>query len=222
MNPAETAAIEALQARGRFGIRLGLGRTRALLRGARAPRSAGCAARSSAAPTARAAPRRWSPRCWRPRVSGSGRPPSRTWSAIGSGSWSMGRPSRRPTFAVAGGRGPRGRRPGRAPPRAAHRVRGAHRARRCCGSRGRVSTSAWWRWVSGGRLDATNAWDGGVAAITNVALDHMEYLGDVDRGHRAREGGHHQARRPGSHGRGRRRAGGRPSPRPAHGRAAPR
>jgi dihydrofolate synthase/folylpolyglutamate synthase len=29
----------------------------------------------------------------------------------------------------------------------------------------------------GGRLDATNAWDGGVAAITNVALDHMEHLG---------------------------------------------
>jgi folylpolyglutamate synthase/dihydrofolate synthase len=29
----------------------------------------------------------------------------------------------------------------------------------------------------GGRLDATNAWDGGVAAITNVALDHTEYLG---------------------------------------------
>ncbi len=29
----------------------------------------------------------------------------------------------------------------------------------------------------GGRLDATNAWDGGVAALTNVALDHTEYLG---------------------------------------------
>ena len=29
----------------------------------------------------------------------------------------------------------------------------------------------------GGRLDATNAWDGGVAAITNIALDHMEQLG---------------------------------------------
>jgi dihydrofolate synthase/folylpolyglutamate synthase len=29
----------------------------------------------------------------------------------------------------------------------------------------------------GGRLDATNAWDGGVAAVTNVALDHMEHLG---------------------------------------------
>ncbi|MDQ3492494.1 MAG: Mur ligase family protein [Chloroflexota bacterium] len=29
----------------------------------------------------------------------------------------------------------------------------------------------------GGRLDATNAWDGGVAAITSVGLDHTEYLG---------------------------------------------
>ncbi|MFO1540894.1 MAG: bifunctional folylpolyglutamate synthase/dihydrofolate synthase [Chloroflexota bacterium] len=29
----------------------------------------------------------------------------------------------------------------------------------------------------GGRLDATNTWDGGVAAIVNVGLDHMEHLG---------------------------------------------
>jgi len=29
----------------------------------------------------------------------------------------------------------------------------------------------------GGRLDATHAWDGGVAVITNVALDHMDRLG---------------------------------------------
>jgi dihydrofolate synthase/folylpolyglutamate synthase len=29
----------------------------------------------------------------------------------------------------------------------------------------------------GGRLDATNAWDGGVAALTNVALDHTDRLG---------------------------------------------
>ncbi len=31
----------------------------------------------------------------------------------------------------------------------------------------------------GGRLDATNAWDGGVAAITNVDLDHTDRLGDT-------------------------------------------
>jgi dihydrofolate synthase/folylpolyglutamate synthase len=29
----------------------------------------------------------------------------------------------------------------------------------------------------GGRLDATHAWDGGVAVVTNVALDHTERLG---------------------------------------------
>jgi len=29
----------------------------------------------------------------------------------------------------------------------------------------------------GGRLDATNAWQGGISAITNVGLDHMEHLG---------------------------------------------
>ncbi len=31
----------------------------------------------------------------------------------------------------------------------------------------------------GGRLDATHAWDGGVAAVTNVTLDHMDRLGDT-------------------------------------------
>ena len=31
----------------------------------------------------------------------------------------------------------------------------------------------------GGRLDATNAWDGGVAAIVNVGLDHTQYLGST-------------------------------------------
>ena len=29
----------------------------------------------------------------------------------------------------------------------------------------------------GGRLDATHAWDGGVAAVTNIALDHTDRLG---------------------------------------------
>jgi dihydrofolate synthase/folylpolyglutamate synthase len=31
----------------------------------------------------------------------------------------------------------------------------------------------------GGRLDATNAWDGGVAAITNIDWDHADRLGDT-------------------------------------------
>jgi dihydrofolate synthase/folylpolyglutamate synthase len=31
----------------------------------------------------------------------------------------------------------------------------------------------------GGRMDASNTWDADVAAITNVGLDHQEYLGDT-------------------------------------------
>ena len=38
----------------------------------------------------------------------------------------------------------------------------------------------------GGRLDATHAWDGGVVGITNVDLDHMDRLGPTI-GHIARE-----------------------------------
>ncbi len=38
----------------------------------------------------------------------------------------------------------------------------------------------------GGRLDATHAWDGGVAVVTNVDLDHMDRLGPTIR-HIARE-----------------------------------
>lgn len=38
----------------------------------------------------------------------------------------------------------------------------------------------------GGRLDATHVWDGGVATITNVDLDHMDRLGPTI-GHIARE-----------------------------------
>lgn len=38
----------------------------------------------------------------------------------------------------------------------------------------------------GGRLDATNAWDGGVAVVTNVGLDHTDRLGPTI-GHIARE-----------------------------------
>ncbi len=49
----------------------------------------------------------------------------------------------------------------------------------------------------GGRLDATHAWDGGVAAITNVDLDHMDRLGSTVDRDRPREGRDHRARRPG-------------------------
>ena len=36
----------------------------------------------------------------------------------------------------------------------------------------------------GGRLDATHAWDGGVAVVTNVDLDHQDRLGDTVDGDR--------------------------------------
>ena len=51
----------------------------------------------------------------------------------------------------------------------------------------------------GGRLDATHAWDGGVAAITNVDLDHTEWLGPTVDRDRPREGRDHRPRRPGGH-----------------------
>ena len=53
----------------------------------------------------------------------------------------------------------------------------------------------------GGRLDATNVLDLGVAAITNVQRDHEAYLGPHAGRHRRREGADHQARQPGGDGR---------------------
>ena len=55
----------------------------------------------------------------------------------------------------------------------------------------------------GGRLDATHAWDGGVAVVTNVDLDHMAAAGRHDHEDRPREGGDHRAGRPGRDGRAR-------------------
>ena len=51
----------------------------------------------------------------------------------------------------------------------------------------------------GGRLDATNAWDGGVAVVTNVRPRPHRPPRDDHPGDRAREGGDHQARRPRRH-----------------------
>ncbi len=51
----------------------------------------------------------------------------------------------------------------------------------------------------GGRLDATNVLDLGVAAITNVQRDHEAHLGQHAHGDRRREGADHQARQPGRH-----------------------
>ena len=48
----------------------------------------------------------------------------------------------------------------------------------------------------GGRLDATNVLAPVASLITSVGLDHTDLLGDTLGGHRAREGGHRQTRRP--------------------------
>ena len=138
-------------------------------------------------------------RCCARRDSALGRHPSRTWSATASGSWSTAQLISPAEFAdlvteVLESADRVGRRHG--PPTEFEVLTCAAftvvRAGRC---RARVVEVG-----LGGRLDATNAWQGGVAAITNVSLDHMEYLGDTVERHRPREGGHHQARRLRGHG----------------------
>ena len=49
----------------------------------------------------------------------------------------------------------------------------------------------------GGRLDATHAWDGGVAVVTNVDARPHGPAGTDDPAHRPREGRDHRTRRPG-------------------------
>ena len=49
----------------------------------------------------------------------------------------------------------------------------------------------------GGRLDAVNVVEPDASLITNVSLDHCEWLGERRREHRIREGGHHARRETG-------------------------
>ena len=48
----------------------------------------------------------------------------------------------------------------------------------------------------GGTWDATNVVDADVAVVTNVSIDHVEYLGPTLGRDRGREGGHRRSRRP--------------------------
>ncbi len=170
-------ALRALQERSRFGIRLGLGRTRALLRelgdphlGFRGALVAGTNGKGSvlalAANALRAAGLRVAetPKphlvSYRERLVVDGRPVDPA------------------TFA-----------------RLAEEVlTAADRVARRHGepTEFEVLTALAFRWFAeagidlalvevglGGRLDATHAWDGGVAAITNVDLDHMDRLGET-------------------------------------------
>jgi dihydrofolate synthase/folylpolyglutamate synthase len=177
MIPAEAAAVEALQSRGRFGIHLGLGRTRALLAelgspqlGLRGPLIGG--------------------------TNGKGSTQAMVAAVLAAAGYRVGQTPKphlvdyrerivvdaSPIAATDFG------------PLVTEVLAAADRLARRNGppTEFEVLTCAALLWFArsgvdiavvevglGGRLDATNAWDGGVAVITNVALDHMEYLGDT-------------------------------------------
>jgi dihydrofolate synthase/folylpolyglutamate synthase len=169
------AALEALTARGRFGIRLGLGRTRALLRalghperGIRGALVGGTNGKGSVLALAGSALRAAGLRV--------GETPKPHLVTYRERLQVDGRPVDAATFA-----------------RLVREVlAAADRIPRRLGSptEFELLTAVVFAWFAeqridlalvevglGGRLDATHAWDGGVAAITNVDLDHMDRLG---------------------------------------------
>jgi dihydrofolate synthase/folylpolyglutamate synthase len=155
-------ALDALAARGRFGIRLGLGRTRALLRALGDPQSAVRGALVAHALRAAGLRVGETPKphlvTYRERIAVDGRPISvadftRHVEAVLAVADQVARRHGEPTEFE-------------------------------------LLTAAVFRHFAeanldialvevglGGRLDATHAWDGGVAVITNVDLDHMDRLG---------------------------------------------
>jgi dihydrofolate synthase / folylpolyglutamate synthase len=169
------AAIAALSERGRFGIRLGLGRTRALLRelgdpqlGVRGALVAGTNGKGSVLALAGSALRAAGLR--------AGETPKPHLVSYRERLQIGGRPVDPDTFARL--------------VRAA--IAAADRVPRRLGdpTEFELLTAVVFRWFAdegvdlalvevglGGRLDATHAWDGGVAAITNVDLDHTDRLG---------------------------------------------
>jgi dihydrofolate synthase/folylpolyglutamate synthase len=169
------AALDALADRGRFGIRLGLGRTRALLRELGDPQLsirgalvAGTNGKGSVLALAGAAVQAAGLR-----VGETPKPHLVTYRErmqIG------GRPVDQATFARL----------------VDEALAAADRVPRRLGppTEFELLTAMVFRWFAeqqvdlalvevglGGRLDATHAWDGGVAAITNVDLDHTDRLG---------------------------------------------
>ncbi len=171
------AAVQALAERGRFGVRLGLARTRALLQALGDPQRelrgaliGGTNGKGSVLALASSALRAAGIRTgatpkphlvsYRERLEIDGRPidPVTFTRLVGE------------VLAVAGGVARRHGQP----------------------TEFELLTAMLFRWFAeervqvalvevglGGRLDATHAWDGGVAAVTNVALDHMAWLGDT-------------------------------------------
>ena len=178
------AALAALADRGRFGIRLGLGRTRALLRalgdpqlGIRGALVAGTNGKGSVLALAGSAMRAAGLR--------AGETPKPHLVTYRERLQIAGRPVDPATFTRLVGAA----------------IAAADRLPRRLGepTEFELLTAVVFRWFAdegvdlalvevglGGRLDATHAWDGGVAAITNVDLDHMDRLGPTIR-HIARE-----------------------------------
>ncbi len=168
-------ALRALQDRGRFGIRLGLGRTRALLRelgdpqlGLRGALVAGTNGKGSVLAIAASALREAGQR-----VAETPKPHLVTYRERLQVDGRLVDPA---TFA---------RLVGEVLP-IADRVARRHGQP----TEFEILTAVAFRWFAeervdvalvevglGGRLDATHAWDGGVAAITNIDLDHTDRLG---------------------------------------------
>jgi dihydrofolate synthase / folylpolyglutamate synthase len=169
------AALAALEERGRYGVRLGLGRTRALLRelgdpqlGLRGALVAGTNGKGSVLALAGSAVRAAGLRV--------GETPKPHLISYRERLQIDGRPVDAATFARLVGEALS----------AADRVP----VRLGPPTEFELLTAVVFRWFAeqgldlalvevglGGRLDATHAWDGGVAAITNVDLDHTERLG---------------------------------------------
>jgi dihydrofolate synthase / folylpolyglutamate synthase len=178
------AALQALADRGRFGIRLGLGRTRALLRELGDPQRstrgalvAGTNGKGSVLALAGSAARAAGHRV--------GETPKPHLVTYRERLQISGRPVDAATFARLVGEA----------------LAAADRIPRRLGppTEFELLTAMVFLWFAeervdlalvevglGGRLDATHAWDGGVAAITNVDLDHTDRLGPTIR-HIARE-----------------------------------
>lgn len=171
------AALVALAERGRFGIRLGLGRTRALLRelgdpqlAVRGALVAGTNGKGSVLALAGSALRAAGLR--------AGETPKPHLVSYRERLQIGGRPVDAATFARLVG----------------DTIAAAERLPRRLGepTEFELLTAVVFRWFAdervdlalvevglGGRLDATHAWDGGVAAVTNVDLDHTDRLGST-------------------------------------------
>ncbi len=170
-------ALAALESRGRFGIRLGLARTRALLAGLDHPERTFRGALIAG-------------------TNGKGSVLALTASALRAAGYRVGE-TPKPHLVTYRERLQIGGQP--VDPETFARIVGevlavADRVARRHGepTEFELLTAVTFRWFAessidlalvevglGGRLDATHVWDGGVAVVTNVTLDHMDRLGST-------------------------------------------